>query len=158
MKNTSFHEALVQILTEDARYHADAYFFIREAIHFASKTIKKNVRGQQRHFTAAELLEAIRLYALREYGPMAKTILNFWGIHHCPDFGQIVFNLVNKNILKKTENDSIHDFDHGYDFDVAFRAPYLPSCKKQCYCKPGQSQPSASAKPGHLPDNPCQAE
>lgn len=154
MKNTSFHEALTQILAEDPRYHADAYFFIRESIHFASKIMKKPARGPQRHFTAAELLEAIRQYALREYGPMARTILNSWGIRQCPDFGQIVFNLVNKNILRKTESDSIHDFDGGYDFDSAFRIPYLPSCETPCQYKPEPPRPSTTAKPGRSPDCP----
>ena len=151
MKNTSFHEALTQILAEDASYHADAYFFIRESIQFASKIMKKPARGPQRHFTAAELLEAIRQYALREYGPMAKTVINSWGIHNCPDFGQIVFNLVNKNILRKTESDSIHDFDRGYDFESAFRNPYLSSCETQCHSSPESPRPRTSAKPGAGP-------
>lgn len=124
MKKTSFHEALAQILKEDHRYQAEAYFFMRDALAFTSKILKKPAKGPQKHVTAAELLEGIRQYALREYGPMAMTVLDFWGVRQCSDIGQIVFNLVNKHILRRTENDSIHDFDHGYDFETAFRRPY----------------------------------
>jgi len=124
MKKISFNEALFQILKEDSRYHAEAYLFMREALDFASKMLKKPAKGPHKHVSAAELLEGIRQFALREYGPMTKTVLDYWGIHNCADFGRIVFNLVNKNILRKTENDSIHDFDNGYDFETAFRAPY----------------------------------
>jgi len=125
MKKVSFNEALLQILKEDQRYHAEAYFFARETLTFASKMLKKPAKGPHRHLTAAELLEGMRQYALREYGPMAMTVLNYWGIRSCPDFGRIIFNLVNKNILRKTENDSIRDFEGGYDFEEAFRRPYL---------------------------------
>lgn len=124
MKKISFNEALAQILKEDQRYHVEAYFFVREALGFTSKMLKKPDKGPQKHITAAELLEGIRQYAIREYGPMAMTVMNFWGIQHCSDFGRIVFSLVNKHILRKTENDSIHDFDNGYDFETAFRKPY----------------------------------
>ena len=124
MKKISFNEALFQILKEDRRYHAEAYLFMRGALDFSSKMLKKPAKGPQKHVSAAELLEGIRQYALREYGPMTMTVLDFWGIHNCADFGRIVFNLVNKNILRKTESDSIHDFDNGYDFEKAFRAPY----------------------------------
>jgi len=129
MKRISFNEALFQILKEDGRYHAEAYLFMREALDFASKILKKPAKGPQKHVTAAELLEGIRQYALREYGPMTMTVLDYWGVHNCADFGQVVFNLVNKNILRKTESDSIHDFNNGYDFETAFRGPYHPAKK-----------------------------
>jgi uncharacterized repeat protein (TIGR04138 family) len=136
MKKISFNEALFQILKEDQRYHAEAYLFMREALDFASKILKKPAKGPQKHITAAELLEGIRQYALREYGPMAMTVLDYWGVHNCADFGRIVFNLVNKNILRKTESDSIHDFDGGYDFEIAFRKPYSPAGKVTCHSRP----------------------
>ena len=129
MKKIGFHEAVALILKEDARYQADAYFFVREALDFTSRTLRKPARGIQKHVTAAELLEGIRQYALREYGPMALTVLRFWGINTTIDFGRIVFNLVNRQILRKTETDSIRDFENGYDFEAVFRAPYHPAAK-----------------------------
>ena len=129
MKKISFNEALTQIIKEDSRYHAEAYLFMRAALDFASKILKKPVKGPQKHVSAAELLKGIRQYALREYGPLTMTVLDYWGIHNCSDFGQVVFNLVKKNILRKTESDSIRDFDNGYDFETAFRGPYQAANK-----------------------------
>lgn len=129
MKQANFNEALIQILKEDSRYPAEAYGFVREALDFTSRILKKPEKGLQKHVTASELLEGIRQYALREYGPMAMTVFEYWGIRQCADFGRMVFNLVNKHILRKTETDSIHDFEGGYDFETAFRRPYRTAGK-----------------------------
>jgi uncharacterized repeat protein (TIGR04138 family) len=41
----------------------------------------------------------------------------------------MVFIMVENNLLKKTEKDSRADFENGYDFDEAFRQPFLPQAK-----------------------------
>lgn len=122
-------EESAQLLKEDPRYAAEAYQFVSEALDFTTKSLNKPTSGPRQsgprhHVMGSELLEGIRKYALHEYGPMAKTLLNTWGIHECRDFGQIVFNLVNKKIFGKTEDDSIDDFNHGFDFNTAFRTPF----------------------------------
>ena len=130
MRKITFEEAVAQIRKEDPRYAPEAYHFIREALDFTTRSLKKPTKGPGRHVSAAELLEGIRQYALKEYGPLAMTVLQAWGIRQCADFGQIVFNLVNKKFLGKTDADSVHDFDRGYDFATAFRAPFAPEQKK----------------------------
>lgn len=124
-------ETLDKIVQADPRYAADAYVFVGEALDFTAKKLNKPSLGRSRHVTAAELLDGIRKYALREYGPMSKTIFNTWGIRVCRDFGEIVFNMVNRGLLGKTEEDSISDFNNGYDFDAAFRAPFEPEKKRK---------------------------
>ena len=57
--------------------------------------------GPQRHVSGQELCEAIRRYALEQYGYMAKTVLNSWGIHGTNDFGEIVFNLIRIGQMRK---------------------------------------------------------
>jgi uncharacterized repeat protein (TIGR04138 family) len=126
MRKITFEEAVAQILKDDPRYAPDAYHFIRAALDFTTQSLKKPAAGPTRHVTGAELMEGVRQFALKEYGPLSKTVLNSWGINRCADFGQIVFNLVNKEFLGKTDEDSIHDFDGGYDFETAFRAPFEP--------------------------------
>ena len=130
MRKITFEDAVALILKEDPRYAPEAYPFIREALDFATRLLKKPSEGPGRHVSAAELLEGIRQYALKEYGPLAMTVLLSWGIRQCTDFGQIVFNLVNKKFLGKTDEDSVHDFDRGYDFATAFRVPFEPEQKK----------------------------
>ncbi len=123
-------QEIALLLKEDSRYQAEAYHFVCEALDFTVKTLNKPARGPDRHVTGSELLQGIRKYALQEYGPMAKTILQTWGIHNCQDFGAIVFNLVNRQIFGKTDQDSPDDFKAGFDFDAAFRAPF--ELEKSC--------------------------
>lgn len=130
MKRPDFAYAVSQILEKDSRYLPEAYEFVSEALDHTVKMLKKPATGPQRHVTAAELLEGIRQYALSQFGPLAKTVLNHWGVHRCEDFGEIVFNLVEASVLGKTEEDKKEDFIGGYDFDQAFRAPFLPAAAK----------------------------
>jgi len=129
MHELSFEEALPQILTKDPRYQRDAYLFVREALDYSQKSVAKEIKGQLRHITGQELLGGIREFALQQYGPMTMLLLEEWGIHNCADFGEIVFNMVEGNLLAKTETDSREDFKCGYDFFEAFRKPFLPEAK-----------------------------
>ena len=102
MQEVSFEEALAKIQAKDPRYHRDAYLFVREALDHTQKTIGKDARGRIRHVTGQELLAGIREYALQQFGPMAKTVLEEWGVRRCEDFGEIVFNMVEVSWLAKT--------------------------------------------------------
>jgi len=126
MHEISFEEALAKILAKDPRYRHDAYFFVREALDHTQKTVGKDARGRIRHVTGQELLGGIRDFALQQFGPMAKTVLEEWGVRCCADFGEIVFNMIEVDWLAKTDQDSRADFAAGYDFDEAFRKPFLP--------------------------------
>ena len=126
MRKLSFIEALGQIVTEDPRYRADAYLFLREVLDFTISHFNKPSEGPGRHVTGRELLEGFRVMALREFGPMALRVLHTWGVHTSDDVGELVFNLVNKGVLGKTDEDRKEDFHGGYDFDEAFRRPFLP--------------------------------
>jgi uncharacterized repeat protein (TIGR04138 family) len=63
-------------------------------------------------------------------------ILEEWGIRSCHDFGEIVFNMVEVGLLAKTDKDTREDFKDGYDFEDAFRKPFLPNSKLQPEAKP----------------------
>lgn len=114
-----FDEGVKTILQRDKRYSRDAYEFVREALEYTRVWMDR--RG---HVTGRELLEGIRKYALEQFGPMTKTVLNLWGVKSCEDFGAIVFNLVEQKVLSKTPQDSMDDFQTGYDFEEAFDKPY----------------------------------
>ncbi len=127
MQTQSFDTVLEQILAQDPRYAREAYHFVREALDYTQRAISRANQGRMRHVTGQELLAGIRAYALQQYGPMALTLLREWGVRRCEDFGEIVFNLVDAGVLSKTATDSRSDFAHGYDFEEAFRKPFLPS-------------------------------
>ena len=147
MQEVSFEEAFNRIRAKDPRFHRDAYLFVREALDHTQKTIGKDSRGRIRHVTGQELLAGIRDYALQQFGPMVMTVLEEWGVRSCQDFGEIVFNMVEADWLAKTDKDSRADFAGGYDFDEAFRKPFLPKGKHAL--PPPQARPAQSpeAKP-----------
>jgi uncharacterized repeat protein (TIGR04138 family) len=130
MQPVSFEEILDQIVAKDTRYHRDAYLFLREALDYTHKTLGKEGKGSpNRHVTGQQLLEGVRQYAVDQYGPMALTVFEEWNIRSCKDFGEIVFVMVEHSLLAKTEKDTREDFETGYDFNEAFRKPFLPKAR-----------------------------
>lgn len=107
------------LLKNDPQYKLDAYLFVLAALDYTRK-----LTGKKKHVTGQELLEGIRRLGLTQYGIMAKTVFESWGVKTTNDFGQIVFNMVNAGILAKTENDKIEDFDNVYDFTEVFEKQY----------------------------------
>jgi len=71
----------------------------------------------ERHLTGQQLCEAIRIFALEQYGYMAKCVLNSWGVHKTGDFGEIVFNLIRIGQMRKTKDDRREDFNDVFDFE-----------------------------------------
>lgn len=126
-----FKEVLDEIVQRDPRYDKQAYLFMREALDYTQKAVAKKNRRGIRHVKGKELLEGIREYALDQFGPMTLDVLHEWGIFQCEDFGEIVFNLVDHDLLRKTEEDTREDFQGGYDFYEAFQKPFIPSQKLQ---------------------------
>ena len=145
MQEVSFEESLVKIQAKDPRYHREAYLFVRDGLDYTQKMIVKDARRRVRHVTGQELIAGIRDFALQQFGPMAKAVLEDWGIHRCEDFGEIVFNMIEVGWLAKTSKDSRADFANGYDFDDAFRKPFLPKAK--------QTIPAPEAKPAPSPEH-----
>ena len=129
MQELNFEEVVDRIVERDTRYPREAYTLLREALDFTQQQVHKKSRGKVRHVSGRELLDGIREFVLQQYGPMAITVLEEWGIHNTSDFGEVVFNMVEHRLLAKTEEDSRADFAKGYHFDEAFRNPFLPSSK-----------------------------
>ena len=121
------------VIAKDTRYHRDAYLLVRDALDFTKTTYadrRKSLEATEAlHVTGQELLAGIRTYALAQFGPMAMTVLEEWGVTRCEDFGEIVFNMVDAKLLSKTDSDSREDFQGGYSFEEAFRTPFLPQSK-----------------------------
>ncbi len=150
MQSTSFEEAVEQLLRTEKRFHREAYLFLRDSLDHTRKMLDRETKaekarraaaaaaGKEQHVTAQELLEGIRELALQNFGPMALTVLAEWGVHSCQDFGELVFIMVENHLLKKTEKDSRADFDDGYDFNAAFRNPFLPLAKQSKLTPPSK--------------------
>lgn len=127
MQAQNFDDVLEQVVAADPRYGREAYHFLREALDYTQRAVSKANQGKLRHVTGQELLAGIRAFALQQYGPMALTLLHEWGVRRCEDFGELVFNLIDRGVLSRTETDTRADFAGGYDFAEAFHKPFLPT-------------------------------
>lgn len=92
-------------------YHPNAYNFVLNALRYTQCHYNK-----PRHVTGQELLVGVARMAKDQYGDLACTVLEEWGITSARDFGNIVFHLVELGEIKKTDEDRIEDFD--IDFDL----------------------------------------
>ena len=129
MQEVDFDTLIEEVLARDPRYPREAYLFLRDALEHTQKLVAKQAKGVVRHVSGGELLQGIREYALEQFGPMALALFDEWGIHAGEDFGNLVFNLVGAGLLGKTDQDTLEDFRGVYDFDDAFRKPFLPPSK-----------------------------
>ena len=136
MQEINFDETVDLIIAKDTRFAGDAYMFVREALDFTQKLAGKETRGAVRHVSGQELLDGIRQFALQQFGPMAVTVFEEWGVKSCRDFGEIVFNMVEMRLLAKTDKDTRDDFQNGYDFTDAFQKPFWPQGKLKTEKKP----------------------
>ena len=143
MLKPDFAEAVELIIAEDKRFDRDAYYFLRDALDYTVKLRKKHLEVEgSGHVTGQQLLEGVRQYALKQFGPMVLTVFDYWGLKQTYDFGEMVYSLIRLETFGKTANDSIEDFRDGYSFKEAFVRPFLP--------QPGPVTPLTS--PARQPD------
>jgi uncharacterized repeat protein (TIGR04138 family) len=114
------------------KYHPNAYQFIFAALRHTQQILGKQMNPEQltadAHISGPQLLEGIRQLGLQEFGLMTRTVFNGWGVHNTEDFGRIVFELVERGEMRKTEHDHIHDFVDVYEFDTALDGTYQIDC------------------------------
>jgi uncharacterized repeat protein (TIGR04138 family) len=135
MRPANPEDDIRKIVAADPRYPYEAYVFVQEALERTQRTLGRN-KSNRKHVGGKELLEGIRQFALKSYGPMVPTLFEAWGIHSCEDFGAIVFNMIEHKVASATETDSRDDFKGGYSFDEAFRKPFLPAKTLEQKIKP----------------------
>lgn len=96
-------------------YHETAYVFVLSALHHVIEHLP-----EPRHISGRELAEGVRDLAIVRFGPMARDVLEHWGVRESTDVGRLVFALVEAGILIKQEEDELADFEGVFDFDSAF--------------------------------------
>ena len=126
-------QAMRDLLNEDKRYKLEAYQFIRESLQYAHEhligqadetVVAPEEKGGSNHVTGQQLCEACRLYAVEQYGYLAKIVLASWGVHSTSDFGELVYNLIRIEQMRKSDSDRREDFDDVYAFDDAFEPKF----------------------------------
>jgi uncharacterized repeat protein (TIGR04138 family) len=110
---------LERIREENPRFSDAAYLFVLSALQFAIEKL-----DEPRHITGQELAKSVRDLAIQRFGPMARTVLEHWGIHSTADIGEIVYALIDYRVLIKQDSDSRDDFRDVFSFDDAFDRDY----------------------------------
>jgi uncharacterized repeat protein (TIGR04138 family) len=108
-----------QIRLRERRFHEHAYLFVLAALEFCQSRLT-----ERRHIGGRELAVSCRDLALERYGLLARQVLEHWGIRSTADIGDVVFTLVELNLLISQPTDSRADFIGVYNFDETFEHNY----------------------------------
>ena len=113
-------EKIQCVRRRDRRFSRHAYYFVLDALDYTMAHLGKDqLTGEDRHVGGQELLLGIKEHAAEQFGPMADVVLERWGVRGPTDFGEIVFNLIEAELLSRRPSDSRLDFvDHGDFRDV----------------------------------------
>ena len=103
----------------DRPFHPAAYEFVLQSL---DRTIR--ACNPPRHVSGMEVLAGVRRDAHEQFGPMAAHVLFHGGIAGGPDVGTIVFDLVERGVLARTEDDRAEDFAKVDDFLGDLEASY----------------------------------
>ncbi|MFN5945444.1 MAG: Minf_1886 family protein [Phycisphaerae bacterium] len=102
-----------------------AYQFVRDGLAHTARMVHGDYaenagNDQSRHVSGQQLCLGLRDHAIRQYGAMARTVLESWHIRSTLDFGRIVFAMIDAGMMRKTDEDDLADFDNVFEFDEAF--------------------------------------
>ncbi|HEY0811051.1 MAG TPA: Minf_1886 family protein, partial [Longimicrobiales bacterium] len=64
------------------QYQETVYLFVLSSLHHVIEQLP-----EPRHITGRELTAGVRDLALTRFGPMARTVLEHWGVHSTEDVG-----------------------------------------------------------------------
>ena len=106
----------------EQRFDERAYLFVLGSLEFCQQRLP-----ERRHITGKELALSCKQLALERFGVMARLVLEHWGIHSSADIGDIVFTLVDLELLMSQASDTRDEFVEVFDFDEAFERDY-PWC------------------------------
>jgi uncharacterized repeat protein (TIGR04138 family) len=118
-------KSLQEVVDAVGVYPADAYLFVQQGLNYTVEKVHKDTDPEASHHVGGkELCDGLRELALKNWGLLARIVLQRWNITTTMDFGRIVFAMVEHDLLQKTEEDTIDDFRQVYDFRAAFENNY----------------------------------
>ncbi|MBL8728705.1 MAG: hypothetical protein JNM25_09765 [Planctomycetes bacterium] len=121
-------DTIQAVRKRDRRFSRNAYYFVLDALDFTMSQLGREAKtGEDRHVGGRELLIGIKEYAADQFGPMAELVFERWGVRAPADFGEIVFNLIDAELLSRRPSDSRLDFVSGVDFHQVFAEKHRES-------------------------------
>ena len=107
----------------------EAFQFVFESLDFVLSHPGARKSRTSRHITVRELLDGMRRTGLEQFGPLARCVFESWGVFSTADFGEIVFTLIEHDLLHQSESDRKEDFANAFDFRAEFDEGYRPTLK-----------------------------
>jgi uncharacterized repeat protein (TIGR04138 family) len=111
-----------RIRLREQRFDERASLFVLGALEFCQQRLP-----ERRHITGRELALACRDLALERFGVMSRMVLECWGVRSSADLGDVVFTLVELDLLMSQSTDTRDEFVDVFDFETAFEREY-PWC------------------------------
>jgi uncharacterized repeat protein (TIGR04138 family) len=118
------HQGLMDVARRDPRYAYEAYEFLFEALGHTQSRLGRvppdtgsEPPGPEFHVSGPELVEGYLDLAKERFGRLARVVLHLWGIDASDDIGEVVFNLINADLLSKTDSDCKEHFRGLFDLD-----------------------------------------
>ena len=123
MPELAFRDGIMdRIRLREQRFDERAYLFVLGALEYSQQRLP-----ERRHISGRELAFACRDLALERFGVLARMVLQHWGVRRSADIGDVVFTLVELELLMSQATDSRDEFADVFDFDQAFERDY-PWC------------------------------
>lgn len=110
-KQKQYLKRLEHVVKKDGRFNMEAVFFVLRSLEIAASI------NAGKHISAKQLLTVCELLGWREFSFLAREVFEKWGVKNSRDFGQIVWLLVENDLLGKQDGDKESDFDDGFSFD-----------------------------------------
>lgn len=125
------HPGLMEVARRDPRYCYEAYEFLFEALGHTQERLGRCIpespeeaAGPENHVSGPELVDGFLDLAAKRFGRMARVVLRYWGIDATDDVGEMVFNLIDGELLSKTDTDQRSDFHALRDLEQSLVAGY----------------------------------
>ena len=115
----------------EPRYSYEAYQFVCDAVNFTQdrlgRVLEDDDRDGDQHVSGGELLRGACTLAVQEFGLMAPVVLKLWGLRTTDDFGELVFRLIEAEMLSKSDRDDPEDFRDLFDIEKALAEEFEQS-------------------------------
>lgn len=123
-----FWEAVDRIRDRDPRYRREAYPFLVAALGATvmALPVERREDPERRHLSGPELVAGMVRFARDEFGPLAATVFEEWGVRHSGDVGEMVFALIAERQLHARPEDRREDFEGGPDLLAELRGERAP--------------------------------
>jgi uncharacterized repeat protein (TIGR04138 family) len=111
------------------QFDPHAYVFVQEALKTAQELVGRQITSDRmdddsHHISGQELLEGVRVLGLRRYGLLAPDVFRHWGLNTTDDFGRVVFEMIERGQMRKSDRDQLSDFHNLFTIDESFAHDY----------------------------------